>query len=216
MINPSGVPPVLSITKTHAGTFTLGEANAAYTITVSNQNGAGPTVGGVTVTDTLPSGLSFVSIAGAGWNCGGYSCTRIDALAGGASYPPITVTVNVAANASSPQVNQAMVTGGESASASASDSTTIINPNPPLLSITKTHTGSFSLGQVNAAYTVSVSNQSGAGPTVERLPSPTRYLRVYRCCRWPVRGGVALETVARAVMRSRRAQAIRRSRLRST
>lgn len=166
VINPSGVPPVLSITKTHAGTFTLGEANAAYTITVSNQNGAGPTVGGVTVTDTLPSGLSFVSIAGAGWNCGGYSCTRIDALAGGASYPPITVTVNVAANASSPQVNQAMVTGGESASASASDSTTIINPNPPLLSITKTHTGSFSLGQVNAAYTVSVSNQSGAGPTV--------------------------------------------------
>ena len=44
-------------------------------------------------------------MAGTGWTCTDNSCTRGDALAGGASYPPITVTVEVAANATSPQLN---------------------------------------------------------------------------------------------------------------
>src|SRR5262249_46262656 len=66
------------------------------------------------------------SMAGAGWTCAGNSCTRSDALSGGASFPPITVTVNVAANAASPQVNNVAVAGGGSASASANDSTVVM------------------------------------------------------------------------------------------
>ena len=46
----------------------------------------------------------------------------------GASYPAITVTVNVAANAASPQTNQVSVSGGGSATANATDSTTIAAP----------------------------------------------------------------------------------------
>ncbi len=157
------VAPVLTITKTHTGSFNLGQQGATYTVTLSN-TGSAPTSGTVTVTETAPSGETLVSMAGTGWTCasGGTTCTRTDALANGASYPPITVTVNVAANATSPQVNSVMVSGGLSASATATDSTIILFP---ALGITKTHTGSFNLGQTAATYTVTVSN-TGAAPTV--------------------------------------------------
>jgi uncharacterized repeat protein (TIGR01451 family) len=154
--------PVLSITKSHIGNFNLGQQNAAYTVTVSNAVGAGSTAGTVTVTEAVPSGLTLVSMAGTGWTCTGTTCTRSDALAAGSSYPPITVTVNVSATATSPQTNHVSVSGGESATANGSDSTTIL---VPVLSITKTHTGNFTQGQQNAAYTVTVSNM-GSAPTV--------------------------------------------------
>jgi uncharacterized repeat protein (TIGR01451 family) len=118
--------PVLAVTKTHTGSFTFGQMGATYTLTLSNHAGAVPTSGVVTVSDTVPAGLTLVSMAGSGWTCTGPSCNRSDSLAGGESYPPITVTVNVAANASSPQVNQANVSGGGSATANASDSTIIV------------------------------------------------------------------------------------------
>ncbi len=159
VINPNPVPAILSITKTHTGNFSQRQTNAAYTLTVSNQQAASPTSGLVTVTDTLPSGLSLVSMSGIGWTCTGSSCTRSDTINGGAAYSPITVMVNVAANATSPQVNVASVSGGGSGNASAQDSTIIANP--PLLSIAKTHTGTFAQGQMNAVYTLTVSNQGG-------------------------------------------------------
>jgi uncharacterized repeat protein (TIGR01451 family) len=133
-VTPAATPPAaLSIAKTHTGNFTQGQQNATYTVTVSNAANAGPASGTVTVTETAPSGLTLVSMSGTGWTCPGTAannCTRSDALNGGASYPPITVTVNVAANASSPQVNMAGVSGGGSAVASASDSTIIVVPAP--------------------------------------------------------------------------------------
>ena len=119
-------PPVLSTSKTHTGNFTQGQAGATYTVTVSNAASAGPTSGTVTVTETIPAGLTLVSMAGTGWTCAANACTRSDALAAGASYPPITVTVNVATNATSPQVNAVSVSGGGSGSANATDSTTIV------------------------------------------------------------------------------------------
>ena len=120
--------PVLSITKTHSGNFTQGQTNAAYTITVSNQAGAAATSGTATVTEAPPSGLTLVSMSGTGWSCSGTTCNRSDSLAAGASYPAITAMVNVAANASSPQVNQVSVAGGGSVTASTTDSTTILRP----------------------------------------------------------------------------------------
>ena len=117
--------PALSITKTHSGSFTQGQAGAAYTVTVSNAASAEPTSGLVTVTDTLPSGLTLVSMTGAGWSCSSNSCSRSDSLGASSSYPPITVTVNVASGATSPQVNSVSVSGGASAAASATDSTII-------------------------------------------------------------------------------------------
>ena len=131
-------PPALSIAKTHTGNFNPGQLGAPYTVTVSN-TGTGETSGTVTVTDLLPAGLTLVSMSGTGWNCpnGGPVCTRGDALSAGQSYATITVTVNVAAAATSPQVNFVSVTGGGlSAVATASDST-VINSAPSLGTITE-------------------------------------------------------------------------------
>jgi len=116
--------PTLSVFSAHSGNFTLGQAGA-YKVTVFNQPGAPATSGMVTVTDTLPGGLTLSSMTGTGWSCTSNTCSRSDALNAGASYPAITVAVNVAANASSPQVNSVSVTGGGSATASDTDSTVI-------------------------------------------------------------------------------------------
>jgi hypothetical protein len=127
---------ILSITKSHSGSFTQGQPGATYTVAVSNASGAGATDGTVTVSEASPSGLTLVSMAGTGWTCpsGGTACTRIDTLAAGASYPAIMVTVNVGAGAASPQVNCVSVSGGGSGTASASDPTTVRSANAPTLS----------------------------------------------------------------------------------
>ena len=162
--NPA--PPQLQIVKSHSGNFTQGQTGATYFLVVSNI-GPGPSFGTVTVDDTVPAGLTLVSMAGPGWTCPaspGNICTRGDSLAPSAAYPPITVTVDVAANATTPQVNLASVSGGGAPSASSSDSTVIVQL-APALSVTKTHSGHFHRGQTGATYTVSVSN-TGNAPTI--------------------------------------------------
>jgi uncharacterized repeat protein (TIGR01451 family) len=105
-------PPDLTITKTHSGNFNQGQVGAIYKITVTNI-GFSPTSGTVTVTDVLPAGLTG-SMSGTGWSCpgAGLTCTRSNALAPGASYPKITVTVVVAPTAPRNVVNTATVSGG--------------------------------------------------------------------------------------------------------
>ena len=117
--------PALSVSKSHVGNFSQGQAGAAYAITVSNGAGGGTTAGTVAVTDSVPAGLTLVSLSGTGWLCSSNSCSRSDPLAGGTSYPAISAVVNVASNASSPLVNQVSVSLGGSVVASSSDSTTI-------------------------------------------------------------------------------------------
>jgi hypothetical protein len=128
LASPSTTPD-LTITKTHSGNFVQGQAGASYTITVSN-TGGGATTGTVTLTDALPAGLTATAIGGTGWNCAlaTLTCTRSDALAGGAGYPAVTLTVSVAANAPSSVTNTAAVSGGgesNTANDTASDVTTI-------------------------------------------------------------------------------------------
>ena len=156
----------LTVTKSHTGTFLVG-GTGTYTVTVNNI-GAGPTIGTATVTDTLPTGLTLTAISGTGWTCSPTptpNCTRSDALANGSSYPAVTVTVNIAANAPASVTNSASVGGGgetNTANDSASDITAITQA--PDLTIAKTHTGNFTQGQVGAAYTIIVTN-SGLGST---------------------------------------------------
>jgi uncharacterized repeat protein (TIGR01451 family) len=129
--------PDMSITKTHAGSFTQGQTvGATYAITVSN-SGTAPTVGSVTVTDALPAGLIASAISGTGWTCPTLvSCNRSDVLANGNSYPAITLTVSVALNAPASVINAVTVSGGGEtnlANDAATDATTITPlPGPPL------------------------------------------------------------------------------------
>jgi uncharacterized repeat protein (TIGR01451 family) len=133
-----GAPPPrpdLIVGKTHAGSFTQGQTGATYTLTASNI-GAAATTAAVTVTDTLPAGLTATAIAGTGWSCtlAPLSCNRSDVLAAGGSYPPITLTVNVSASAPASVTNTATVAGGgetTTANDTASDVTTISVPTQP-------------------------------------------------------------------------------------
>ncbi len=95
------------------GTFAQGQTGATYTLTVTNI-GAGATSTATSLTDTLPAGLAATSIAGTGWTCvlATLTCTRSDVLAPSASYPPILLTVNIAASAPASLLNTATVNGG--------------------------------------------------------------------------------------------------------
>jgi len=165
--------PSLGISKTHSGDFVKGQSGAIYDVTVSNALAAGPSSGAVTVIDTIPSGLTLVSMAGAGWTCVTNSCTRGDALAGGASYPSLTVTVNVSGKAPSQVTNQVSLSGGGSASASASDLTTIASANPhaePDLVLTQFSAPiSGTIGGQLSNLSVTVQNQGSAAAGAFRI-----------------------------------------------
>ena len=109
-----GTPgPDLKIAATHAGNFIQGQSGAAYTIRTTNV-GAVPTTGSVSVSVSVPPGLTASNIAGANWTCTQPlgPCTRGDSLAVGASYDVITLTVSAAANAGPVVAMIAAVSGG--------------------------------------------------------------------------------------------------------
>jgi hypothetical protein len=129
-------PASLTITKTHPDSgFRRGSSGNNYTLTVSNSVNVGPTVGTVSVHDTLPNVQNTMvptAISGTGWSCnlGTLTCTRSDALAPGASYPPITLTVTVPIGIGGSTVtNSATVSGGgDPNSHTANDPTPILPP----------------------------------------------------------------------------------------
>src|SRR5437868_15420211 len=94
----------LTIAKSHVGSFVRG-STGSYSLTVSNI-GAAASSGLVTVSDTLPAGLTPSTASGTGWTCGvagqTVTCTRSDALAASASYPVITIAVAVGQAATTP------------------------------------------------------------------------------------------------------------------
>jgi peptidoglycan/xylan/chitin deacetylase (PgdA/CDA1 family) len=93
----------LAVATTHSPpTFARGQVGNTLTVVVSNRSDD-PTDGStVTMTDGMPAGLTATAAGGNGWTCTGTAtirCTRADALAPRATYPPITITVDVAADA---------------------------------------------------------------------------------------------------------------------
>jgi uncharacterized repeat protein (TIGR01451 family) len=129
--------PDPTIKKTHSGTFTRGQQGAQWTITVSNV-GFGPTVGTVSVTDTLPNVQNPpvpTAISGTGWTCvlATLTCTRTDALPSGSSYPPITLTVNIPNNIQNNFTNTATVSGGGDVNPNNNTATDSISLGPPIV-----------------------------------------------------------------------------------
>ncbi len=103
--------PFLSASITHSGNLYAGEIGGTYSILVSNLATSGQTNGVVSVAFEIPKGITLVSAAGPGWACSNV-CTRGDALNPNSSYPPITVTVNVASVPPSQVTAAAIVSGG--------------------------------------------------------------------------------------------------------
>jgi uncharacterized repeat protein (TIGR01451 family) len=105
-----------------------------YTIQVSNTGAVNAT--NLTVTDPLPSGLTFASASGGGWTCnevsGVVTCTRALLVPGDA--PPIVIAARVGV---SPGLvtNTASVSGGNAGAAQASVGTAVVAaPKIPTLS----------------------------------------------------------------------------------
>ena len=133
----TGVPD-LAIMATPAGEFTQGDTGDSYTIVVTNV-GVAASSGTVTVSNTLPAGLTATAIGGNGWttNLDTLTCTRSDALSAGASYPAITITVNVATDAPASVSFTATVSGGADANLANNSFTDVTSINP--LSLTATN-----------------------------------------------------------------------------
>ncbi len=123
-----GAVPDLTVLLDHGNGLTQGQTGAEYHITITNV-GTFASLGIVSVTDSLPTGITATAIAGSGWACtlASVSCTRSDSLPVGASYPAITVTVNVASSLTGSVTNVATVSGGGDANAS-NNSATDVSP----------------------------------------------------------------------------------------
>ena len=135
------------------------------------------------MTETPPPGLTVTALSGTGWACTVATriCTRSDALAPGASYPPITVATSVASGAASGVVtNTAVVSGGgdsNSTNNTATDPTIIAVPAPGMdLTITKRHSPQTVVPGQTFSYFIAVSNvgssaSSGAVTVTETPPA---------------------------------------------
>jgi hypothetical protein len=109
------VPQPLRIAAVHSPQqFARGQAGNTLTLTVTNVSDD-PTDGStITLRDRMPTGLTATAASGDGWTCAGTgtrTCTRADILAPHASYPPVEITVNVAADAPATITNAPTVTG---------------------------------------------------------------------------------------------------------
>jgi uncharacterized repeat protein (TIGR01451 family) len=92
--------PDLAIAMSHEGDFAVG-GQGVYTVTLTNM-GFTATAGTITVTDTLPPGLTYSSGAGSGWACSApgqaVTCTNSESIVPSASSRlAITVEVSTAA-----------------------------------------------------------------------------------------------------------------------
>jgi len=178
LLAPEYSRPVLTVTKTHPSSFTLGQAGATYSVVVSNAANAGATSGVVTVSDAVPAGLTLQSMSGVGWSCAANgACARSDSLRAGTSYPAITVTVNVGDDAPSQAINQATLAGGGSASAAASDTTDIL-PNAAQRAVVTTVSAASGAAPVTAdsivsMYGVNISTATFAASAGPPAPLPT-------------------------------------------
>ncbi|MSY79995.1 MAG: DUF11 domain-containing protein, partial [Actinobacteria bacterium] len=159
----------LSIQKSHTGEFLVG-SQGTFNLQVSN---AGPTQdpGPITVVDTLPVGLQFVSATGTGWSCAEASqlvtCTSAEPLAIGVAAAPISVVVDVLPAAYPQAVNSATVSSAatDTDPQNNTDSDTVTVTARVDISVTKT--GSITLDRV-ATWNISVANggpSSTVGPT---------------------------------------------------
>lgn len=105
--------PDIFVVKSHSAQFVVG-TNATYTIALVNHGVASS--GTITVADTLPAGLTFVSASGAGWTCAAngqiVTCTTTASAPLGAYPNDITLTVTPGAGAVPGVTNIAAVAGG--------------------------------------------------------------------------------------------------------
>jgi uncharacterized repeat protein (TIGR01451 family) len=161
-LNVLAAVPDLSLVMFHGNNFIQGQPGTYFIIV--NNLGTVATSGAVTVVDTLPAGLTASAMSGPGWSCtvsASPSCTRSDVLNGSSASSIISLTVDVAANATSPVTNTATVSGGgemNTANNNASDPTVIVPAQGDLTTAFATAFPPLFQGQINLSYQVKAVN----------------------------------------------------------
>lgn len=161
-----------TVTSSHTGSFNAG-GTGSYTLTATSngpdQYSPNDTV---TVTDTLPTGESYVSASGSGWSCSDVgqvvTCTATNVTVNsGSSLPAITLNVSVAANAAASLTNTVTVASNpnldfNSANNTTTDVTTIVVPDLSTSTKTVANTsGGDALVGSTLQYTITLTESAG-------------------------------------------------------
>ncbi len=152
----------LVLTKSHTGSFLAG-SQGTYTFVVDNL-GPSDAQGVLTLTDSLPTGLTFVSDGGQdGWSCSAagqdVTCSRAARLAKGGT-TSFTVRVAVASNVVAPLLNTGSVdspTSDPVPDNNTDDDTTSVVTEADL-SVTKTHSPDPVIAGDQVTYVLTVRN----------------------------------------------------------
>lgn len=159
--------PDLSLTgsMTHSPTTFKRGQTGSFSVTPIN-NGPGPSSGTITITDTLPTGLTFTSGTGANWSCSAagqvVTCTNSTVLAANQD-AALTINFTVGNTTADTIANVANLSGGSDSSgadnSAASGNIAVLGTN---LTVNKTHTDPFTPG-TTGVYTITVHNSGASG-----------------------------------------------------
>ena len=181
-VKPGAVPAHVTTTITPIGTFTS-PGTGTYQANVSDDATAGPTSGPTTETFTIPAGQTVTSAAGDGWQCSvngqQVTCTTNATVQPGASFPPVSIAVNIPGG--SPAMVSPTATATTQGQSSPSTSPPVSVPvtkavPPPSLTTTISPVGTFT-SPGTGTYQASVTDDPAAGPatgtTTETFTVPT-------------------------------------------
>ncbi|MFF7738842.1 hypothetical protein [Streptomyces sp. NPDC007984] len=126
---PAHAAPQLDVAKFHTGDFVRGEV-ATYRFQVTNRSVSDPTSGTLTLTDTLPEGLTVNFVSGhISWDCDptatSVTCTNDTVVQPFQSYPILELSVQVAEDAPCTLSNSVTVSGAGSPAVTSTDLTTV-------------------------------------------------------------------------------------------
>lgn len=184
IVSATSEPTVdLSIAKSHAGDFLVG-SGGSYVLRVANAAGQQREDNAITVTDTLPAGLTYVSATGTGWTCAAVgqdvSCTHPPVIDPGQALPDITLTVSVGMAAYPAVSNTARVTSASFESAPGNNEATDVatvrasDLSTSTLAVQDLNGGEVAPGDV-LRYTLALIETGGvaAGSVTSAAPLPT-------------------------------------------
>ncbi len=160
----------LAISKSHSGDFVIGQ-NGQYTINVVNV-GTETIQGSITVTDSLPLGLTPVIVEAPGWDpcpIDGQTLTceftNPSGVAPSTNLPPIMLTVSVDELAAPVVTNTANLSNANDVNSTnnvANDETTIVSAD---LQVSKSVSPAIAAEGATVDYTISILNQGPSSTT---------------------------------------------------
>jgi len=180
--------PSISFSGPTSSSFPQGGTGSLPAVTITNEgiNGAGsigdPTqtaANAMTVTDTLPTGLTYSSSTGADWSCSAtgqtVTCRNQDTVGFNSDFSPLTINVNVSNTASGPIGNNAVsVSDAEASNTPAAQTASVTIEVPP--SITSAASTTFGTG-VAGSFTVTTNgNPAPALSETGALPSGVTFI----------------------------------------